>query len=75
MGSRSANSARAEGGAVMAEKKKVPLGAPLSLTNAELTDAAVVTEEDIEQAKKFWRENAPEKFWNLLDAETTEEGE
>ena len=59
----------------MVDKKKVPLGAPLSLTNAELVGAAVVTEEDIEKAKKFWRENAPEKFWNLLDAETTEEGD
>jgi len=59
----------------MAEKKKAPLGKPLSLTNTELTQTAAVTEEDIEHAKKFWRENAPEKFVDLLDAETTEEGE
>jgi len=58
----------------MPDKKKVLLGKPLSLTNKELTDAAVVSEEDIEKAKEFWRENAPEKFWNLLDAETVGEG-
>lgn len=57
----------------MPDKKKVSLGKPLPLTDKELTDAAVITEEDIEQAKKFWRENAPDKFWNLLDAETVEE--
>jgi len=59
----------------MADKKKVSLGKPLSLTEKELTEAAVITDEDIEKATVFWRENAPEKFWNLLDAETTKEGE
>jgi len=59
----------------MADKKKVPLGKPLALTNTELTEASVITEEDIEKAKEFWRENAPEKFWNLLDAETVEDDE
>lgn len=54
---------------------KVPLGKPLPLTDKELTDAAVITEEDIENARKFWRENAPEKFIDLLDAEIVEEGE
>ena len=57
----------------MPDKKKVALGKPLSLTDKELTKAAVVTEEDIERAKEFWRENAPEKFWNLLDAELVED--
>ena len=59
----------------MPDKKKVPLGSPLPLTDKELTDAAAITEQDIENARKFWRDNAPDKFWDLLDAETTEEGE
>ena len=59
----------------MSDKKKVPLGKPLPLTSAELTEASQVTEEDIKNARKFWRENAPDKFVDLLDAETVEEGE
>ena len=59
----------------MPDKKKVPLGKPLPLTEKELEEAAVITEEDIEEAKEFWRENAPEEFIDLLDAETVEEGE
>ena len=57
----------------MADKKKVPLGKPLSLTDKKLDAAAEITEEDIEEAKEFWRENAPEKFIDLLDAETVDE--
>jgi len=57
----------------MPDKKKVPLGKPLALTNTELTKASVITEEDIENARKFWRENAPEKFIDLLDAELIED--
>ena len=59
----------------MADKKKVPLGKPLSLTDKQLDAAAVITEEDIEKAKEFWRENAPEKFIDLLDAIPIDEGE
>lgn len=57
----------------MPDKKKVPLGKSLSLTDKQLTDAAEITEEDIENAKKFWRENAPDKFVDLLDAEIVDE--
>lgn len=57
----------------MPDKKKVPLGNPLSLTDKQLTDAAVITEKDIERAKEFWRENAPDKFVDLLDAEIVDE--
>lgn len=53
----------------------VPLGKPLPLTDTELTDAAQVTDEDIERARKFWRMFAPDGFVDLLDAEPTEEGE
>lgn len=54
--------------------KKAPLGKPLSLTAKQLADAAIVTDEDIEEARRFWRENAPEKFIDLLDAELIEDG-
>jgi hypothetical protein len=57
----------------MADKN--PLGKPLALTEKELTKAAFVTEEDKEEARKFWRETAPEEFIDLLDAEPTDEGE
>lgn len=59
----------------MADKKKVPLGKPMPLTEKQLTEAAVVTDEDIDLARRLWRESAPEKFFNLLDAEPIEEGE
>lgn len=59
----------------MADKKRVPLGKLLPLTEKQLTEAAVVTEEDIEKAKQFWRDNAPEKFIDLLDAELVEDEE
>lgn len=59
----------------MADKKKVPLGNPLSLTDKELTEAAVITEEDIENARKFWRMFAPDGFVDLLDAELVEDDE
>lgn len=59
----------------MADKKRVPLGKPLPLTSAELTEAAKITEEDIERAKKFWRMFAPDGFVDLLDAETVEDDE
>lgn len=51
----------------------VPLGKPLPLSEADLTEAAKITDEDIERAKKFWRMFAPEKFIDLLDAETVED--
>ena len=59
----------------MADEKKTPLGKPLSLTAKELAEAAVITVEDIAQAKELWRENAPYKFIDLLDAELIEDGD
>lgn len=55
--------------------RKVPIGKPLHLTPKQLDKLAQVTDEDIEQAKKLWRKYAPPVFADLLDAETTEEGE
>lgn len=57
----------------MPDKKKVPLGKPLPLTEKQLTDAAAITEEDIENARKFWRMFAPDGFVDLLDAEIVED--
>lgn len=59
----------------MPDKKKVPLGAPLPLTDADLTEAAKITDEDIERARKFWRMFAPDGFVDLLDAEIVEDDE
>jgi hypothetical protein len=52
----------------MADKKQVPLGAPLPLSGADLDALAVITPEDIEAAAKLWRETVPEELADLLDA-------
>lgn len=57
----------------MLDKKKVPLGEPLDLTDAQLDQLAEVTPTDIEKAKVLWRTHAPEETKTLLDAETIEE--
>jgi hypothetical protein len=59
-----------EKGIQMADKKQVPLGAPLPLSDADLDALAVVTPDDIEAAAKLWRETVPEELKDLLD--TTE---
>ena len=51
------------------KKKRVPLGKPLKLTDADLDRLSQVTPSDIEAAKIRWRQNAPKKYKNLLDAE------
>lgn len=58
---------------MMPDKKKVPLGKPLLLTDKQLEYAAIITEEDIEAAREFWRMFAPDKFVDLLDAELVED--
>jgi len=56
-------------------KKRVPLGKPLQLTDEQLDQLSIVTPEDIEKAKAFWRNNAPAEFKTLLDAQTIDEDE
>ena len=56
-------------------KKRVPLGAPLKLTDPQLDQLSEITPADIEKAKAFWRNNAPSGFETLLDAQTVEEAE
>lgn len=50
----------------------IPLGKPLQLTDEELDILAEVTEEDIAEAKKFVKENAP-FLARLLETEEVEE--
>lgn len=59
----------------MPDPKKVPLGKPLELTDEQLEQLSEVTPADIEKAKVSWRSNAPEKFKDLLDAQTVESDE
>jgi hypothetical protein len=47
---------------------KIPLGKPLPLSDADLDALAVVTPDDIEAAKRLWRESVPDEFKDLLDA-------
>ena len=49
---------------------KVPLGAPLPLSDADLDALAEITPEDIEKARQLWREANPDELASLLD--TTE---
>lgn len=52
------------------EPKKVPLGKPLELTDAELDELAKVTPEDIQRARRLWIEAVDDEVKGLLD--TTE---
>lgn len=47
----------------------VPLGPLPPLTDAELDELSQITEEDIEEAKKLWKQNVPDDFVDLLDAQ------
>lgn len=52
------------------KKKAVPLGTLSVLTDDDLDRLSQVTPFDIEKAKIKWRERAPKKYKNLLDAKT-----
>ena len=54
-------------------KKRVPLGKPLKLTDKQLEEMATVTEADIIKAKELWRNSVPPEFKTLLDAQPEEE--
>jgi hypothetical protein len=53
----------------MPDKKKVELGAPLPLSDADLDALAEITPEDKEAAAKLWRKANPGELADLLDAE------
>lgn len=57
----------------MPDKKKIPLGKPLQLSDDDLDELSKVTEETIEKTEKFWRKHAPEPYKDLLDAVEVEE--
>jgi hypothetical protein len=56
-----------EKGLHMADKKQVPLGAPLPLSDADLDALATITPEDVRKAREFWKRHAPEEFKDLLE--------
>lgn len=47
-------------------KRRVKLGQPLGLSDAELEDLAKITDEDIQQAQKGFKKAAPRWAKNLL---------
>lgn len=49
---------------------KVPLGAPLPLSDADLDELSKVTPEDIQKARQLWIEAVDDELASLLD--TTE---
>jgi hypothetical protein len=52
----------------MPDKKPVPLGKPLELTDEELDALAEVTDEDVAAAKLLWRKSVDTEIADLLDA-------
>lgn len=55
----------------MAQQPRRPKPAP-AWTQADLDKLTEITPADQEQAAKLWRERAPARFKDLLDAETQE---
>lgn len=56
----------------MTDEKKVPLGNPLPLSDADLYELARITDEDIKKAKKLWKKAAKPKLSDLLEAKESE---
>lgn len=50
--------------------KKIPLGTPLPLSDADLDELSRVTPEDIAKARELWIQAVPDELASLLD--TTE---
>lgn len=50
----------------------LPPGQPLDWTAEQLDALSAVGPADVEQAKSFWRQHAPQPLQELLDAETDE---
>jgi hypothetical protein len=58
---------------MMPNKRPVPLGKPLKLSDKQLEELAQVTPVDIEKASAFWKAHVSKKFRTLLDAEVMED--
>lgn len=56
-------------------KRKVPLGKALKFTPKQLDELSTVTPADILKAQQFWKEHAPKRYKNLLDAESVDNQE
>lgn len=56
------------------KRKVVPLGKALNRTDADYDEmlSPANLQKIVDDAKEDWRENAPNRFKNLLDAEPTE---
>lgn len=52
----------------MSKKKRKPLGKPIEWTDADLDALSNITEADIIEAGQWWKQNAPKKYKNLLNA-------
>lgn len=65
----------AKEGAQARGAKRVPLGAALNWSEAELDALAAVTPGEIATAQTRWRQDAPEAAKTLLDAEPRENAE
>lgn len=50
-------------------KKTVPLGKPLHLSDKDLDELSQVTPLDIEKAKALWRSSVDPEYRTLLDAQ------
>lgn len=49
-------------------KRKVPLGAPIVWTDAEMDALSAVAPEDLEAARQWWEQNAAPRYRGMLDA-------
>jgi hypothetical protein len=64
---------RAEAPQAKAPEKRVPLGAPLQWTDADLDALSVVSEQDVLDAQSFAAQHGSPEFQALLNAEPEEE--
>ena len=48
------------------------LGPPLKLTNAQIEEASVITDEDVDRVNQIWKQIVPSAIKNLLLAEAEE---
>ena len=51
-----------------AKKKEVPLGKAIIWTDSQLDALSEISPADIIEAGQWWKQNAPKKYKNLLDA-------
>lgn len=54
------------------QPKKKPLGAAITWTDADLDHMAEISPTDLKAAEALWRNEAPQRYANLLSAEVIE---